>query len=512
MHADHRAGIGFVEHVALAQQLLGALFAQDRAAVDPAGHLEADAGGQVGLDDAGDDIDAGALRRHDQMDARGARFLRQALDQHLDFLADRDHEVGQLVDDQHDQRQRLVIELLFLVEFLAGLGIEAGLHPAAERLALLGRLFHLFVEACDVARVHATHHAIAFFHLLHRPFERADRFVRFGHHRAEEMRNVVVALQFEHFGIDQDQPALVGREAIEQRQQDRIEPDRFTRTRRTRDQQMGHGGKVGHDRLAGNILAENHRQAAPAIDEGGGIGELLVADHLAVGIGQFDPDHGLARNGRDARGDRGHIARDILGQTDDAAGLDAGRGLKLVHGHHGAGAYGGDLALDVEIVEHVFEQARIAFERHLVELRRGAVGRVVEQVVARQLVVGEHIALLRLGRLGLRRSRRGIGDLGRPARLAHGDRFGIFLISQRLLGRLLLLRPQWQVEFGQSRLALDEIGQGEELRPVDREDAGDQRDPAAQRHQRERQHDPTGEIAAEAFGHRLDRQAAELAE
>ncbi len=57
MDADHRPGVGLVEHVALAQQLLGALFAQDGAAVDPAGNLEADPGRQIGLDDAGDDVD-----------------------------------------------------------------------------------------------------------------------------------------------------------------------------------------------------------------------------------------------------------------------------------------------------------------------------------------------------------------------------------------------------------------------------------------------------------------------
>ncbi len=145
--ADQRAGVGLVEHVALAQQLLGALLAQDRAAVDPAGDVEADAGRQVGLDHAGDDVDRGALRRHDQVDAGGAALLRKALDQHFDFLADGDHQVGQLVDDQHDLRQRLVIELFFLEQFLARVGIEADLHPAAQRLALgRGRARHFSLK------------------------------------------------------------------------------------------------------------------------------------------------------------------------------------------------------------------------------------------------------------------------------------------------------------------------------------------------------------------------------
>jgi hypothetical protein len=71
---------GHVEHVALPEQLLGALFAKDGAAVDLRRDLEGDAGREVGLDRAGDDVDRRALRRHDQVDAGGARHLRQALD------------------------------------------------------------------------------------------------------------------------------------------------------------------------------------------------------------------------------------------------------------------------------------------------------------------------------------------------------------------------------------------------------------------------------------------------
>ena len=43
----------------------------------------------------------------DQVDAGGARLLRQARDQLLDLLADHHHQVGQLVDDDDDVRQVL---------------------------------------------------------------------------------------------------------------------------------------------------------------------------------------------------------------------------------------------------------------------------------------------------------------------------------------------------------------------------------------------------------------------
>src|SRR3546814_8008468 len=52
-----------------------------------------------------------ALRGHDEMDACGARLLGQALDQELDLLARRHHQVGELVDDHHDLRQHVEIQL-----------------------------------------------------------------------------------------------------------------------------------------------------------------------------------------------------------------------------------------------------------------------------------------------------------------------------------------------------------------------------------------------------------------
>ena len=79
MQAQDTAAAGHVEHVALAEQLLGALFAQNRAAVDLRGDLEAHPRRQVCLDGAGDHVDARALRRGDEMNAGGARHLGKSL-------------------------------------------------------------------------------------------------------------------------------------------------------------------------------------------------------------------------------------------------------------------------------------------------------------------------------------------------------------------------------------------------------------------------------------------------
>ena len=121
VHAADAAAAGHVEHVALAEQLLGALLAQDGAAVDLRGDLEGDAGREIGLDRAGDDVDRRPLRRQDHVQAGGARHLRQPLHRAFDVLAGDHHQVGHLVDDDDDVGQRLEIELLVLVDRLAGL-------------------------------------------------------------------------------------------------------------------------------------------------------------------------------------------------------------------------------------------------------------------------------------------------------------------------------------------------------------------------------------------------------
>ena len=88
-------------------------------------------------------------------------------------------------------------------------------------------------------------------------------------------------------------------------------------------------------------------------------GEDLAQEHLlAQLVRQLDADHRAAGDGRDAAGQRRHRAGDVVGEADDAAGLEAGGGLELVHGDDRAGADRDDLAADAVVVEHVLEHPR----------------------------------------------------------------------------------------------------------------------------------------------------------
>ena len=93
-----------IKHVALPQQGLGAHLIEDGARVDLARYLERNPRRDVGLDQAGDDVNRRPLRRQNQMDAGRACLLRQPRDEFLDLLANHHHQVGKLVDHHHDHR------------------------------------------------------------------------------------------------------------------------------------------------------------------------------------------------------------------------------------------------------------------------------------------------------------------------------------------------------------------------------------------------------------------------
>src|SRR3569623_2512011 len=103
MHAHGHAGAGRkIEHVAVPEQVFRALLVEDGARIATRRDLEGDARRDVGLDQTGDDVDRRPLRRKHEMEARGARLLREPRAELLDLLADQHHQVGELVDYDND--------------------------------------------------------------------------------------------------------------------------------------------------------------------------------------------------------------------------------------------------------------------------------------------------------------------------------------------------------------------------------------------------------------------------
>ena len=474
---DARA-IAHIEHVALTQQLFSPLFTQNGAAVDLRGHLEGNPGGEVRLDRAGDDIDRGALRRHDQVDARGPRHLRQSLDASLDLFARDHHQVGHLIDDHDDIGEGFGLEFLGLEDRFSGILVKAGLDGALEHLALGQRLADAAVIALDVAHAHLGHLAVTVLHLAHDPFQRDDGLFRVGDDGRQQMRDAVIDRQFQHLRVDHDQPALIRRQLVQQRQDHGVDRHRLTGPRGPRDQQVGHLGKVGHHRIAADILAKRQRQRMGAVAKGAA-GQDFAQDHLfAPRIGQLDPDHGAARHGGNPRRQRRHRPRDIIRQPDHPAGLQTGCRLQFIQRDHGAGADLGDLAFDAVIVQHRLQHAGVFGQCLLRHQRLGAGAGRRQQRQRRTFIICARFVETHL-RLGL-----GAGlTRGRGGRLAQWRHDGTLGIGAKGFGRGRQDRVVFPGRFGRQRgavlVARQPCGDGGQNRRLAGAAADRVRDPAA---------------------------------
>ncbi len=82
-----------VKHIALAEKRLGTVGVENGSGIDFAGDAERDARGEIGFDEAGDDIDGRPLRREDQVNADGPGHLRKARDGLFDVVGVDHHQV-----------------------------------------------------------------------------------------------------------------------------------------------------------------------------------------------------------------------------------------------------------------------------------------------------------------------------------------------------------------------------------------------------------------------------------
>ena len=94
-----------IEHVSFAEQLIGPHGIQDRARVHLRRDLKSNSRRYVGFDHAGDHIDTWPLRGDNAMNPRSPGHLRDPRDRHFDVRRRDQHQVGQLIHDNHDVTQ-----------------------------------------------------------------------------------------------------------------------------------------------------------------------------------------------------------------------------------------------------------------------------------------------------------------------------------------------------------------------------------------------------------------------
>ena len=334
------------------------------------------------------------------MQPGGARHLRETLHGALDVLAGDHHQVGHLVHDHHDERQRLEVELLVLVDGFAAFLVVAGVDGARELLAFVLGLGHARVVAVDVAHTELRHLLVALFHLAHGPFERDHGLLWIGDHRSEQVRDAVVDGELEHFRVDHDQPALFRPQPVEQAQDHGVDGDRLAGSGGAGDQQMRHAREIDDDRFAADRLAEAERQFRGGVDIVVA-GELLAQiDLLTRRVRQLDADGIASGDHGDARRQRAHGAGDVVGESDHARRLDAGCGLELIERDHRARPGIDDLAAHAEVAEHALEGGGIGLQRIVAEHRPSDGFRRGEELERRQ-----HIAPARLAWRARRRFR-----------------------------------------------------------------------------------------------------------
>ena len=243
------------------------------------------------------------------------------------------------------------------------------MHRAGQRLALGLRFRDARVVAVDVAHAELGHFLVALFHLAHGPFQRDHRLLRIGDDRREQMRNAVIDGELEHLGIDHDQAALVGLEAVDQAQDHGVDGDRFAGAGGAGDQQMRHAGEIDDHAFAADGLAEAERQLGRSVGVIVVVEQFAQINFLAHRIGQFDADGIAARHDGDAGGEFAHGARDVVGEADHARRFDAGRGLELVERDNRARPRIDDFAAHAEIPQHAFQHAAVLLDLAAAELR-----------------------------------------------------------------------------------------------------------------------------------------------
>ena len=207
----------------------------------------------------------------------------------------------------------------------SGLGVLAVL-----RRALLGdRLLDVAVVLLDVADAFGRERLVALFHLAHRPAQRVRRLLRIDDDRRQQVRDVLVHPELEPLRIDHDHPHVVGRRAVEDAGQHRVQADRLAGAGRSGDQQVRHRRQIGHVRLAVDGLAERERQLRGRALVGVGLEQLAQRDLLAVAVRDLDADGRLAGDAIDQHRLGLHRQAQVVGEAGDLAVLHAGVGLEL---------------------------------------------------------------------------------------------------------------------------------------------------------------------------------------
>ena len=269
MHSDKARGAGRQkQHVALSEQMLGAHHVEHGARIDAGRHAEADPRREIGLDQAGDHVDARPLRGQHQVHADSARHLSQARYGLLDVGAFDHHQVGQFVDQDQD-----VWDLFRL--FLCQLLLEQ-----ASRLRF--ELPHFTIVLVDVADALRRQKFQPPLHFEHGVSQRVGGLLGVGDHGREQVRDAFVRAELQALRIHHDHPYMLRSRLVQDGHNERVEHDALARSGRAGYQQVRHRVERGNLDAPADVLAEGHGERRGGSMELLRLEDLAQADDLAL--------------------------------------------------------------------------------------------------------------------------------------------------------------------------------------------------------------------------------------
>ena len=104
------------------------------------------------------------------------------------------------------------------------------------------------------------HRPVAALHLAHGPLESYDRLSRIGDDRGQQVRDALIDRQLQYLRTDHDQPEVLRRQLVQQREHHCVDHDRHVGTRRACDQQVLQLRIPGR---TADVLVVDQRQVSP---------------------------------------------------------------------------------------------------------------------------------------------------------------------------------------------------------------------------------------------------------
>ena len=288
--------------------------------------------------------------------------MRQSRNEFLNFLANNHHHVGELVDDDHDERQRRqhgMLDGFFFVE-------QVGRRECRilDRIAGRYRVANLAVVAADIAHSKRRHQRVTSIHLGHTPTQRIGRFPHVRHDRCQQMWNALINRKLEHFRVDHDQAHMFRMSLVKNAEHHRVDGDGFARTRCTCNQEMRHSSEIDNDRVTANILPQCQRHGRIQVVIGTRFDDLTKRNELTIFVRYLQPDEGLAGNNLDdTNADHRQRPRQILRKACDLAHFDAGRRIELEASNDRTRRHRLHIHVDAEVLQLELHQPRHRFER-----------------------------------------------------------------------------------------------------------------------------------------------------